>query len=76
MYAISSGIKTANREGYSLVEMTKDRVYKDSDFTFKKSDGFAVAAAVWYGDEKVNEKMDDPEIGQIKFVIKYWEDST
>ena len=29
IYAISSGIKTANRDGYSLVEMTKEGVYSD-----------------------------------------------
>ena len=39
----------------------------DGKFEFGSSDGFAIAAAFW------NEVgTEDPEIGQLKFVIKSW----
>ena len=54
--------------------MAKEGVYLDSTFTFKQEDGFAVAAAIWHGDESLNTIEEDPEIGQIKFVVKHWGD--
>ena len=73
VYAITSGINIIRREGYSIVEMAKEGVYSDLTFSFKKDDGFAVAAAVWHGDTSLNMEDEDPEVGQIKFVIKNWE---
>ena len=43
------------------------------DFKFSKEDGFTVAAAfVGDGDFQDN----DPEIGEVKFLIKSWASST
>ena len=76
IYSLSTGIKLVNREGYSLVELTNENVYRDSDFSFSYDDGFAVAAAITYGNTTLNTLQEDPEIGQMKFVIKYWQNST
>ena len=53
--------------------MANEGVYLDSTFAFKQEDGFAVAAAIWHGDTSLNTVDEDPEIGQIKFVVKHWE---
>ena len=56
--------------------MTNEGVYKDSVFRFNYDNGFAVAAAVTYGDARLNEAEEDPEIGQLKFVMKFWNNAT
>ena len=38
---------------------------------FGKSDGFAVAAAFW--GTGVHNVIEDPEIGQLKFYLKWWD---
>ena len=49
IYSLSTGIKLVSREDYSLVELTNENVYRDSDFSFSYDNGFAIAAAITYG---------------------------
>ena len=50
IYARSNGLVLINREGYSLVEMVNEDVYTPSKISFSHDNGFAVAAAITYGD--------------------------
>ena len=76
IYIVGTGIALRLREGYSLVELTDEGVYTDSAFSFGYDNGFAVAAAVWYGDERLNTGVEDPEIGELKFIMKHWSNIT
>ena len=49
IYSLSTGIKLVSREGYNLVELTNENMYRDSDFSFGYDYGFAIAAAITYG---------------------------
>ena len=63
-YVIQTGIEIFNRDGYTLVEMTNEGVFSPSIFSLNKTHGFAVAAAISYGDlQQNNTQQDDPEIG-------------
>ena len=53
--------------------MVNEGVYTDSKLSFSHDNGFAVAAAITYGDLSWDqEPLEDPEIGQLKFLIKSW----
>ena len=67
-YSVQNFIVLYNRSNYRILEQSKLRVLTHSEFSFGKKDGFTLAAA-FVGRLRV----EDPEIGQMKFMIKSWQ---
>ena len=63
------------RKDYNILEKRYEDVYMGSNFSFSSQNGFAVAAAMSKADASLN-VIEDPEIGQLKFVMKTWKSST
>ena len=75
-YGTSTFATMYSRTNYSILKSENQSTYKDSEFNFTKIDGFAVAAGITYGDPALNKVENDPEIGQLKFVVKHWANVT
>ena len=67
---ITSGLEFQLRENYTIQQREYDGRFWASNFTFTKENGFAIAASFWYPEDKA--RWDDPEIGELKFYNKYW----
>ena len=62
------------RDEYTLVEMISEGA--NEQLRFNKERGFALAATIIYGDLALDAApLEDPEIGQLKFVMKSWSES-
>ena len=68
-FAAQNLIMLWNRSNYRILEQSKVRELTHSQFKFGKKDGFILAAA-FVGVGQITEE--DPEIGQMKFLIKSW----
>ena len=76
-YSAATGVQFFTRDSYTMIKREFEGVYLDSNYTFGYEDGFAVAIGFWLNTEgyehEFNTKGDNDEVGQIKFVEKYWE---
>ena len=72
-YAMSEFIVVWNRTNYNIIEKSDENALSYQTHSFGKDEGFAIAAAVVNDHD---ESIYDPEIGQLKFLIKSWESST
>ena len=66
-YSLSSFIIFFSRENYVLLESRQHNGIKTSD-SFGKKDNFVIAAGL-----SGSELLDDPDIGQLKFIMKKWD---
>lgn len=72
-FAVNQFIVLSQRSDYQILEKSYENFFSNYNFRFKRKDGFAIAAAfVDFKDESV---IEDPEIGQLKFYYKRWDDS-
>ena len=76
LYSVSTLIELVTRQNYTLVTKEFEGVNVYSSFTFGKDNGFAVAAGISGSDNNWDAGEEDLEIGQLKFVIKHWNDVT
>lgn len=71
-YALTEFIIVWNRTSYTILEQSDENSLTYEKFSFGRKNGFAIAAAV------VGSTVDDldPEVGQLKFIMKSWTTST
>ena len=75
-YSAATGVQFFAKDVYTIVKRDTEGFYLDSNYTFGYDNGFAVAAGVWLNPESLSEldpEINHHEIGQTKFVMKYWE---
>ena len=63
------------RSDYNILERRYEKELIDTNFSFGKEHGFAVAAIIseW---PITSETIEDPEIGELKFIMREWDLST
>ena len=71
-YASTQFITFWERTSYTVRETTSENIYLDNNFSIGKEEGFVVAAA-FVGGSKLTP---DPEIGELKFILKSWSDAS
>ena len=67
-FAVTQFIILWERSDYSILLKKNVNALTYTDFKFTNKDGFAIAASFW----GANADEEDPEIGELKFVIKHW----
>ena len=72
-YAISQFIIVWNRTSFTVLDTSVENSLSLESSSFGKQENFAIAAA--FVGNSVEEAL-DPEIGQLKFVMKSWTSST
>ena len=75
LYSLTTLVELVERQNYFIIntETEGDLTRDYSNTTFGYDDGFAVAAAVSGAGFTLGDGNEDPEIGSVKFVIKYWD---
>ena len=76
-YSAATGVQFFAKDNYKIVKRENEGIYLNSNYTFGYDNGFAAAAGVWLNPDSISAidpNLDHHEIGQIKFVMKYWED--
>ena len=73
-FAINQIIILSNRSDYVILEKSYANELTFDKFKFSKKDGLAIAAAFYSYSPAYDEE--DPEIGELKFILKYWDDSS
>ena len=71
-YAVTQFITFWERSSYTVLETTAENIYLDNNFAIGKEEGFVVAAAFVGG----SNLTPDPEIGELKFILKSWSDAS
>lgn len=72
VYATTQFIVFWERTNYTILEANTENVLTDDQFAMTKRDGFVIAAAFVGG----SDLTPDPEIGELKFILKQWGSTT
>ena len=72
-YSLNEFIVFWERTNYTILESNTGNVYMDDVFSMTNKDGGFVVAAAFVAN---NDMFPDPEIGELKFILKNWGSST
>ena len=69
-YAVSQFIMFWERTSYTVLNSSTENVFTAGEFTMDRKRNFAVAAALVT--DNIPDLLPDPEIGELKFILKSW----